>query len=109
MTTKGVKMNRCLLNLGDTQGGKEQDMSKRVQTDRTSCQIHRRQAKEKKTKQIRIKRDPPFLEGGNSITVMSITKKNKIKEISAHCSSDRRASTSATKDYQGHFPSVPTI
>lgn len=48
MTTKGVKMNRCLLNLGDTQGGKEQGMSKRVQTDRTSCQIHRRQAKEKK-------------------------------------------------------------
>lgn len=36
------------LNLGDSQTGKEQDVSKRMQIDRTSCQMCRTWSKEKK-------------------------------------------------------------
>lgn len=56
-----------------------------------------------------MKRDLPFWEGGNIITTTRITKKNKPKKMTAYYSSDRRASTSATEDYQGHFSSVSTI
>lgn len=73
-----------------------------------------RQAKEKKKNQNQIntigsKWDLPFWEGGNNIKATSETKENQIRERTAHFSSGRKASTSATKDHQGQFPSALTI